>query len=318
MRHPIARIASRLIVLVSFAVFAHGSSADVITFESLVLPGNGFYSGDTDATGPERDNYMIVGTGEKFGQEEVRQIWTHQGVQFSNNDIPAFDDPGAGFDTWSGWSPSRVKDDSTPGFGNQFAARPGTGSQGSDTYLVAFTDDAFFNIPSGATLQSVDLTNTTYAARYMADGDDGFGPAPNFEKKYGGASGSDPDYFRVVLSGHSGLSGTGGVIGEVPVDLADFTFDDDTEDFVLTEWIRVSLASIADARSVTLRFESSDTGPFGINTPTYVALDNLTLAVSVPEPSSFAGLALLTLIAGAPRRTRRLCNRAHRRIGTQG
>ena len=41
------------------------------------------------------------------------------------------------------------------------------------------------------------------------------------------------------------------------------------------------------ARQLTFTLESSDNGPFGMNTPAYFALDNLTV-VPVPEPGALA------------------------------
>ena len=279
------------------------ASAETITFESLPVPGNGFYSGDVDQTGAVRDNYRIIGPGTKFGAETIEQIWTYEEVEFGNTDQPIFESPGV--DLWYGWSWSNVQDTTTPGPANAFAASSGGGASSTgavapgETYLVAFDDEAFFNVPAGRQLDSVDLTNTTYAALSMLQGD-------SFAKRFGGISGNDPDLFRVILSGHTGVGGNGGLIGEVPVRLADYTFDDNSMDFVLTDWTRISLSSIADARSVSIRFESTDEGMFGVNTPKYVALDNLTFASAIPEPSCFAAITCLGLIGYAKRRTRRL------------
>ena len=40
----------------------------------------------------------------------------------------------------------------------------------------------------------------------------------------------------------------------------------------------LALTSLAGARSLLFGLRSSDVGPFGINTPTYIALDNLVVA----------------------------------------
>ena len=114
----------------------------------------------------------------------------------------------------------------------------------------------------------------------------------SFAKKFGGPSGNDPDFFRVSLNGFDGLNGLGNSVGAVTVDLADFTFANNSQDYILSSWLNVDLSSIANARSVSLSWSSSDVGAFGINTPTYVALDNLTLT-AVPEPSSLALLGMV-------------------------
>ena len=41
------------------------------------------------------------------------------------------------------------------------------------------------------------------------------------------------------------------------------------------------MSGLADAQSIGISFESSDVGDFGINTPTYVAVDELQLVQNV-------------------------------------
>ena len=57
-------------------------------------------------------------------------------------------------------------------------------------------------------------------------------------------------------------------------------------DYVLAGWQTIELCALGNARSIGLTFASSDSGPFGTNTPAYVALDNLVFrdSVAVPEP----------------------------------
>jgi len=258
-------------------------AAITVSFESLPVPLSGFNNGDPSLGGAARDNFTVLIPGENNDGTTVQE-WQVDGVSFGNSFTQTPD-----FSFWSGWVWSNVQDPSTPGFSNQYAARPGTGAGGSANYAIAFGDGAYFNVPSGLRLDSVDLTNTTYAALYMETGaNPPFSPVAGF----GGPSGNDPDFFQVILSGHSGVAGTGTLIGEVVVDLADYRFADNSLDFVLTDWLNVDLSAIAEASSVSLRFASSDVGEFGINTPTYVALDNLRL---IPEPSSFVALALMAM-----------------------
>lgn len=274
-------------VLLAVGIFVPQTSADVLTFESLPVNAGGFYNGDINAGSPLRDNYSIVGTGVNFGSVETRQLWTADGIQFNNNYTEDFG-------SWSGWSSSNVQDATTPGFGNQYAAFPGGGSDGAGgvdaggTYAVAFGQNAFINLPDRVTLDSVDLTNTTYAGQSIRTGD-------SFAKRFGGATGDDPDTFSVTLTGFDaigGLAGAGSIVSAITVYLADFTFVDNTQDTLLDTWNNVDLTSLAGSRSVGLTFASTDFGSFGINTPLYVAIDNLAFSTaSVPEPSSFAVLA---------------------------
>ena len=216
--------------------------------------------------------------------------WTTGGVHFNNTYDASF----GGF--WTGWSYSNVADAATAGFGNQYAAAPGGGSNGlggaapGQKYAVGFGDGAFLNVPAGSLLQSLEITNTTYTALSMLNGD-------QFSKKFGGASGNDPDFFRVTLTGYSAPRAQGSVIGSITVSLADYTSANNSADFVLRSWSTVNLAAIASASSIGLRFASSDVGTFGINTPTYVAIDNLSFS-TVPEPTSLLLLATFTSLGG--------------------
>ncbi len=219
--------------------------------------------------------------------------WISQGVFFNNTYNSNF----GGF--WNGWSYSNVVNTTTVGFTNQYAAFPGGGSNGAggvaagQKYAIASGSGGYFNLPTNTRLVSVDLSNATYAALSMQNGD-------SFAKKFGGASGNDPDLFGVTLRGFDNIGGTGNAIGSVNVNLGDFRFTNNAQDYILNNWLNVDLASIAGARSVSLSFFSTDTGAFGINTPTYLALDNLRIS-AVPEPSSIALAALVALVGGCAR-----------------
>lgn len=201
------------------------------------------------------------------------------GIYFNNT----FTDYGGGFFGWSGWSHSAVVDSSTPGFTNQYAAMPGGGSDpltaaavpGSQ-YLIGFAPSAgaaFFSLPPGATGRpiSVDITNTTYAALSMWLGDD-------FAKKFGGEDGTDPDTFRLFMVGYNEA---GEAQAEIEVLLADYRPQDSSMDTILTEWKRCDLTTLGTGITrIGFRLESTDIGAFGMNTPSYFAIDNLTIEVA--------------------------------------
>lgn len=261
---------SILAIATSFAALFGSSFCNAqttITFEELPLGGSGFYNGVTTTPATTQ--------------------WISQGVSFSNNHYPW------GFD---GWAYSNHTDTTTKGVENQYSAFTGGGSTGGggvapgQTYAIAYgnEDVARFTLPSISLLNSVDITNTTYAALSMRDGD-------SFAKKFGGSTGADPDFFEVIFRGYEGVNGTGRLTGEVKVALADFRSANSSDDYILNRWLNVDLTMLSEVRSVSLEFTSSDVGRFGINTPLYVAMDNLTFT-AVPEPTS---LALCGAIAAA-------------------
>jgi len=272
----------------------NSSLADVVQFEDLPVPGGlsasgGFNNGDVRLGSPYRDPFTVLSSGDDgFGGNQTQQSWASDGVDFGNT-FTYYDT----FDYWSGWSWSNRTDTTTAGFTNQYASWAGGGSDGSggfvdkENYAVAFGSGAYFNLPSGAQLQSIDISNTTYAALSMMNGD-------SIAKKFGGVSGNDPDYFRVNLLGYDGIDVDANLIGTVSLTLADYTFADNSLDYILDSWSELNLAAISGSRQIRLSYESSDSGNFGVNTPTYIAVDNLRFA-AVPEPHL---LGLLVFLAG--------------------
>lgn len=235
------------IVGLTLAPVAGVASPLVVTFDDLTLSGsNSYYNG-----GP---------TTNTLG-------WTSQGVGFGNG----YTDWGGGFTSWNGFAYSNVNNTTTGDFTNQYAAVTGTAYAGS-IYAVAYSGlQDFINLPVGYTPQSVRITNTTYAALDMANGS-------GFSKKF--AAG---DFLTVTFTGYSGASATGAATGSTTFYLGDFL---DGKSTIVNTWELLDLTPLGSPASIGLSWASSDVGSFGINTPTYAAIDSLTLA-PVPEPSGF-------------------------------
>ena len=196
------------------------------------------------------------------------------------------------------------------------SAAGGDASTGSGLFGVAFGDGAYVDLPTtgrGASGFSARFTNTTYAVLSMLNGD-------SFAKKFGGAGGGDADYFLLTITGYDGLGATGGAIGSVPFYLADYRFADDALDYVVRDWESVDLSTLIGASSLGFSFASSDTGTFGINTPTYFAMDDLSISfasAAVPEPAT-AGMLALGLAAAATVGVRRRGRRHARAAPIRG
>ena len=214
------------------------------------------------------------------------------GGAFFNN---SYTDFGGGSFSWAGFSLSRETDTTTAGFGNQFSAVAGSGAGGSLQYAVSYVDSFSSAFPPRITLAagerpvSMQIVNTTYAALSMKNGD-------SFAKQFGGASGNDPDFFKLTVSGHDSSNQP---TGSLDFFLADYRFANNALDYIVTSWTPVDLSSLgASTRALTFDLASSDNGSFGMNTPAYFAVDNIT---TVPEPHS----ALLLMLAGTGLAARR-------------
>lgn len=179
--------------------------------------------------------------------------------------------------SWSGFSVSNVTDNETPGFANQYSAFTGGGYGENKNYAIAYVSDpvtyanSIFLAPNGpakgGALKDIVVTNTTYAALAMRDGDD-------FSKKFGGADGDDPDWFLLTLVGWR----NGEAMEERKIEfyLADYRFEDNRENYIVDTWERISLEGIGSLDSLEIRLSSSDVGDWGMNTPAMFGIGQIT------------------------------------------
>ena len=86
-------------------------------------------------------------------------------------------------------------------------------------------------------------------------------------------TGADPDYFLLTIKGyHDGEL----VADSVDFYLADYRFDDNTQDYIVKDWTYVDLLSLGPVDSLQFSLSSTDNGMFGMNTPAYFVMDNFT------------------------------------------
>ncbi len=108
------------------------------------------------------------------------------------------------------------------------------------------------------------VTNSTYAALSMENGD-------AYAKKFGGADGTDPDWFLLTIKGYD----KGAYTDSTNFYLADFRSENPADDYILKSWAWVDLQGLGAVDSLTFELHSSDVGAYGMNTPAYFCLDNL-------------------------------------------
>lgn len=213
---------------------------------------------------------QVIATFDHFNLERgeyINDASPEKGFQSGLIELPNFYD--AQFDFWSGWAISADTNTTTPGFLNQYSAIAGEGAQGSKGYAMGYLYDPIIIRNTGQAIGKpmigMYVTNSTYAYLSMRDGD-------AFAKKFGGETGTDPDFFRLTIKKF-----LGGVLHDdsLTVFLADYRSNDPSKDFILDEWKYISLTNLGEIDSLQLSLTSSDNGIFGMNTPAYMAIDEV-------------------------------------------
>jgi hypothetical protein len=195
-------------------------------------------------------------------------MFTSGDASFTNK----FVDWGGGGTSWSGFSYSNKRDTLTQSYTNEYSAMTALGVNASDKYVVCYVSSydplpiIRLNGPAhGDSVNGFYITNSTYAYLTLKNGG---GPA----KKFGGVSGTDPDWFALSVYGYKdGIKKSDSVLFY----LADYRFASTSQDYIVKDWRWVSLTSLGMLDSLEFKMFSSDTGAFGINNPTYFCMDNL-------------------------------------------
>jgi len=93
-----------------------------------------------------------------------------------------------------------------------------------------------------------------------------------YAKKFGGESGNDPDWLLLAIEG---FNSEGISTGKVEVNLADFTYSINTNEYILNTWKWVNLQKLGRISKLEFSLRSTDNGNWGMNTPGYFCIDNL-------------------------------------------
>lgn len=175
----------------------------------------------------------------------------------------------AQFDFWSGWAISADTNTTMPGFLNQYSAIAGSGALKTNTYAVGYIfDPVVIRLQPnaiGKPMIGMYVTNSTYTYLSMRDGD-------AFAKKFGGETGTDPDFLLLTIKKYSG-----GAIDDDSLNfyLADYRSSQPSKDYIVDDWTYIDLTTLGQVDSLVLTMRSSDVGIFGMNTPAYICVDQV-------------------------------------------
>ena len=222
------------IVIIAFATACTDEDTfktDFVSFEDLVLEDQSFWNG-SDSSG----DFSI---GNKIFGNSFYQDWN----------------------TWSGFAYSNIINYSYYNESAKYAAYPSGGANESNNYAVGRQfEKIFIEFEKAEEQRLVQIANCTYSALAIKYG---YG----YAKKFGGRDGSDPDWFKLTITGFDHANG---ITGSIDIFLADFRYEDDADDYILSTWKYIDLTTLGTVKRLEFELSSSDAG-----TPLYFCLDNL-------------------------------------------
>ncbi len=184
-----------------------------------------------------------------------------------------------GNNSWSYWEQFGFSNQTDTAFSSaynvdeQLRVITGGGADNSATYAVAYC--GYYGVPTitylgedSVTFSGMYITNTAYTYSSLTNGD-GFAHAH--------ATG---DWLMVTITASNGNS--------IDYYLSDFTSADSTEHYIVDTWQWVDLTSLGKTSSLSFSMSGSDSGDYGLNTPAYFALDNVTAIVESDDETAIS------------------------------
>lgn len=152
----------------------------------------------------------------------------------------------------------------------QFDSPNAKGSGGSQYWLTMYWQtpefvggkliDASIHFDKPTTVHSIDINNNIWSVLAIENGS-------QFSKKF-----ANNDWFIVRFKAYDNQNHQ---LGIMEVLLADFI---NQPNYVLKDWNRIPFYMFGDSvSSIHVDFTSSDNGAYGINTPTFILIDNVTV-----------------------------------------
>jgi hypothetical protein len=268
-----------LITAIMAACALQTARAEIVDFEDLPLAPGSYYT----------NNYQA---GEATFQSGATTANPNGGATFNYNGEYVDTSSSPPVVVWAGWSYANTPTPATASIGGpgdyiyQYDAAAPTGAGGSATYAMGYYDPynnvvPTITLPAGEHPVSVQVTNSTFTALAMQYYD-GYTPV---------YSTANADRFTLTITGYDAANQA---VGAVHMNLADFNLNDTGAPYVVQNWTNVNLSSLYNAQTLafTMSYDNKDgvvSDPINILTPTYVAIDNLSLT-KVPGDANGDGI----------------------------
>lgn len=273
---------SKLVSIAAAAVLASTVSAAVIDFEDIDTSS---WNGEKRTPTPSADGTYNWQAGDYMGNFSYDVVYKGMG--------------------WNGFKASQVTDTSDKTYNNDCASNAGGGAGGSLSYGILYgnanashgTDGALVMFSDALTLDSIDLCNTAYVQNSVVNGDgfaDSFADIDgeiyfNLRLRGMDIDGNYSDYLDVSLAAKDAL-GNITTLGD-------------------GNWTTIALDKLnleGGLCGLEFSFEGSENlcNKYGyLNTPTYIAFDNINYSMAVPEPAEWAAVfGAIALVIAAYRR----------------
>lgn len=167
----------------------------------------------------------------------------------------------ADWNSWSGFAYSNVENSIIYNEIAKYAAIAGWGAEKSENYICVHQFEKvvidFIEMEEPRVVRITNSTFTFYAIKYGYD----------YAKKFGGRDGSDPDWYKLTITG---IGYSNEITGTVDFFLADYRFDNNEDDYIVDNWNYVDLTALGIVKSLEFELSSSDVG-----TPLYFCMDDL-------------------------------------------
>ena len=234
-----------LFLFLSLFVANFAFAQEPATFEDVQLGSNGIWAA------PEGENELPSG-----------------GWLFTNY---------TGYGYWGGFTASNRTDLNQTGLNAQYTAVTGCGYDGSSQYAVAYTygvqTDVYAADGQLHTVTGCYITNNLWAYQDVLQGSMGQTP-------FGGLSGDDPDWFKLTATGKNA---SGQTVGTLDFYLADYRFEDNSQDYVLDTWEWFDLSPLGPVATISFSLSSTKSNYGGMITPAYFCMDNFNGGGAAPD-----------------------------------